>query len=421
MKLAALITLLAICLAWPSAKSIAQGNINMPYSMYGVGELQFNQYFQNLGMGGISQGYRSNVSINDVNPASYSALDSTSFVFETTVFTHFYEQKTKDLKQQSDFFTLGNISVGFPVTRWWSFAAGLKPYSQLGYNIRDVQEHQQAGTVSLLYQGSGGLNQVFVGSAFEPVKGLSLGVNASYLFGNLDHEASLKSDSIGVFQTNLVNANQVSGWILGLGLQYRHDFTEYRHITIGASYGDKQDVNVNTTETLRRKLPGEMFYDTIVHVDLEDGRLSLPQYYGVGVYGRLNRQWAAGVDYQWQNWEAFEFLGKKENLSNSHQVSAGVKFNPTVETLPTIFHRLQYTAGVRYGQSYFQPEEKSLDEFGISFGTTIPIRGSLSALNLNFEYSRRGSVDNHFMKENFYRLNIGVNIYEHWFIRRRFY
>ena len=393
----------------------------MPYSMYGVGELRFNQYFQNLGMGGISQGYRSNVSINDVNPASYAALDSTSFVFETTVFTHFYEQETRDLKQQSDFLSLGNISLGFPVTRWWSFAAGLKPYSQLGYNIRDVQEHPLAGTVSYFYQGSGGLNQLFLGSSFEPVNGLSVGANVSYLFGSLNYEASVKSDSIGVFHTNLVRANRVSGWVAGFGLQYRHDFADNRHITIGATYGGKQDVDVNSTETLRRKLPGETFYDTIAFVDLEDGRLSLPPYYGVGVYGRLNRQWSAGLDYQWQNWEAFEFLGKEENFSNSQQVAAGVKFNPTVETFPTLFHRLQYSAGVRYGQSYFQPGEESLNEFGISFGATIPIRGSLSALNLNFEYSRRGSVDDHFMKENFYRLNIGVNIYEHWFIRRRFF
>ena len=401
-------------------KATAQGAINMPYSVFGLGELRHNQYMQNMGMGSLSQAYRSNVSINDVNPASYAALDSTSFVFETTLFAHFYEQRTSDIRQQSDYVSLGNISLGFPVTRWWSFAAGLKPYSQVGYRIRDFEDHPEAGMVNYLYEGSGGLNQLFIGSAFEPVRGLSLGVNVNYLFGRLAYEASVKSDSAGVFQTNLTNANQVSGWTLGFGMQYHHRFSDHRHITLGITYAGSQEVDLSSTETLRRRLLGEPRFDTIAHIEMDDERLSLPGYYGFGVFARLNTSWAAGIDYQWQNWEDFRFLDKPDTFNDSYRVAAGVRYRPVPETFPTFFHRMQYSAGLRYGQSYFMPLGETLNEFGISFGTTIPIRGSLSALNIQFEYSRRGVADTHPMEENFYRLNIGINIYERWFIRRVF-
>ncbi len=417
---AALVIFFVLGVALPNSTTLGQGNFNMPYSVYGVGELRFGEYFQNMRMGGISQGYSSNVSINDVNPASYAALDSVSFVFETTLFSHFLEQETQVAKQRSDYISLGNISFGFPVTRWWSFAAGLKPYSSLGYTIRD-REEQNAGIVNYLYEGEGGLNQLFIGSAFKPADGLSVGVNASYIFGNLDYEASVVSDVLGVYQTNLTSANQVNGWVFGFGMQYRHEFSQYQNITFGATFGNRQDVNISSTEALKRRLTREMFYDTISFVESEKANLSLPAYYGFGVFGRLNNNWSAGIDYKWQNWEGFEFPGRQGEYNNSYQVAAGVEFAPTIETFSTFFHRLKYAAGLRYGQSYFMPGGEPLNEFGISFGTSIPIRGSLSGLSLNFEYSRRGSEDRHIIQENFYRINIGINIYENWFVRRRFY
>lgn len=421
MKAAAVSLLLAVLFLLAPGQLEAQINMNQPYSIYGVGEMRFNQYFQNLGMGGLNQAYRSNVSINDVNPAAYSALDSTSFVFEATMLGHFYEQETADVKQQSDYVSLGNLSFGFPVTSWWRFAGGIKPYSQVGYRIRDVEHHDQAGQINYFYEGSGGINQFFVGSAFEPVDGLSLGANVSYLFGNLNYEAAARSDSAGVFQTNLTNTNRVRGWMFGFGAQYHHRISDHRNFTLGATYGHEQEATVSSSDILMRRLQGDNFFDTIAEYDRADGVMSLPAYYGFGVHGQLNRRWSGGIDYQWQNWNNFTFLDDAEDFNDSYRVAAGVRFRPQAETFSTVFHRLEYTAGVRYAQSYLKPQGENLDEFGISFGTIIPIRGSLSAVNLNFEYSQRGSTTDHQMQENFYRLNVTVNIYERWFIRRRFF
>ncbi len=413
--------MLAAVLAFLPGRLSSQVDMNMPYSIYGIGEPRFNQYFQNMGMGGINQAYQSNVSINDVNPASYAALDSTSFVFEATLFSHFYEQETPDIRQQSDHVSLGNLSIGFPVTRWFSFAAGLKPYSQVGYRVSDAQNDDIVGQVNYRYRGSGGLNQFFMGGALEFIDGLSVGANVSYLFGNLDYEAMITSDSADLFHINFTNANNVSGWMYDFGIQYHHIFSDYQYLTIGATYGQQQDANVSTTELFLRRMPGAIRYDTIARYELDDDILTLPAHYGFGVYGRLSQQWAAGIDYQWQNWNAFEFRGKPEDFNDSWQMAAGLRFNPGGGAFANLFQRLEYSAGFRYGQTYLKPDGKDLEEFGISFGTRIPIRGSLSALRVSFEYSQRGSTTDHLMQENFYRVNVGLNIYERWFIRRRFF
>ncbi len=409
------------CLLSSADASQAQNRINMPYSIYGLGEIRFNHYHQNLGMGGLSQAYRSNTSVNDVNPASYSAVDSTSFVFDATMATHFYGQRTTDISQYSDYISLANISFSFPIAHWWAFGAGIKPYSLMGYSIRDTDEHPLAGTVNYLYEGSGGLSQLFLGNSFNVFKNLSLGVNASYIFGNINREYNVLSDSAGVYQTNRLLTNNVGGWMFGFGMQYEFVLQNNRTVTIGATYGDQNEISASSTEILRRRVPGVARYDTIAQNDLGESTISLPRYYGAGVFARLNRNWAAGLEYQWQNWEDFQMINRKETFNDSYQIAAGIEFKPTVETYSPFFHRLQYTTGFRYGQSYLSYNNETIDEFGISFGVFVPVRRAFSGIKIGFEYSRRGSVDHNLMQEDFFRFNIGMNIYERWFIRRRFY
>ncbi len=407
-----------LCLAGASQ---AQNRINMPYSIYGLGEIRFNHLHQNMGMGGLSQAYRSNMTVNYVNPASYSAVDSTSFVFDATMVTHFYRQETSEISQYSDYVSLANISFSFPITRRWAFGAGIKPYSLMGYSIRDIDEHELAGTVNYLYEGSGGLTQLFLGSAFKPFGDLSVGVNASYVFGDINREYSVLSDSAGVYLTNRLLSNKAGGWMFGFGMQYEFIFSSNRELTIGATYGGANEIDVSSSEILRRRLPGLIGFDTIANNDLGDDRLTLPRYYGAGVFARLNQNWAAGLEYQWQNWENFEMSQRNETFNNNYKIAGGVEFKPTVETYSPFFYRLQYTAGFRYEQSYLTHNNEPVNEFGISFGMFIPVRRAFSGIKLGFEYSQRGSVDQNLMQEDFYRLNIGINIYERWFIRRRFF
>lgn len=419
-KLVAVSSLL-FCLSFIINDLPAQNVINMPYSIYGIGEIRFNHYYRNLGMGGINQAYRTNMAINDVNPASYTAIDTTSFVFDATMITHFYGQKTNSISQFSDYVSLGNISMGFPITRWWAFGAGIKPYSLMGYSIRDKDTLDLAGGINYLYEGSGGLTQLFLGTAIEPVSGLSLGMNASYVFGKINREASVFSDSAGVYITNRLLTDQVNGWMIGFGAQYQYVLSDNRYVTLGATFGQKNDMDSRSSEILRRRMPGAFQFDTIAYKELGEEFINLPRYFGAGIFAKINQNWAAGFDFQTQNWASFKTNRNNNLFNNSYQMATGLRFSPTVETFSPFFHRMRYSAGFRYGQSYINYNNQALDEFGISFGVYVPVRRVNSGINLGFEYSSRGSLDRHYMQESFYRLNIGINIYERWFIRRRFY
>src|ERR1035437_4194693 len=60
----------------------SQNNTNSPYTRFGYGDISDNNNGEQKAMGGVSIGSRSSSSINTMNPASYSAVDSMTFMFD---------------------------------------------------------------------------------------------------------------------------------------------------------------------------------------------------------------------------------------------------------------------------------------------------------------------------------------------------
>ena len=62
--------------------AIAQNNTNSPYTRYGYGQLADQSFANSKAMGGIAYGLRDGSHINPLNPASYTAIDSLTFLFD---------------------------------------------------------------------------------------------------------------------------------------------------------------------------------------------------------------------------------------------------------------------------------------------------------------------------------------------------
>jgi hypothetical protein len=394
--------------------------------MFGPGEIKGNDYFRNLGMGGISQGYRSNVSVNYLNPASYTATDSLSFIFDATVFSHLYQQKITNQEQTTLFSSLGNLNFAFPVNRRWSVAAGLLPWSQVGYKISDFQQDDVNGRTNYLYEGSGGINQVYVGNAFRIYKGLSAGINVSYLFGKTEDRRIAYSDSVGFYRTAWSYSDQIGGLLLNYGLQWEIPFRETSKLTLGATYTGEANLDINQNRYIYRTLATSPGVDTLSVSPDNKGLMEIPANIAAGAFMTFNRQWAAGIDYLSQNWSNYKTFGRQHDLNDAYQIRFGTIFTPAVETYSGYLNRIEYRAGLRYGQSFLSMADNTgvkqdFSELGISFGLSFPVRRSLSALNIGFEYAQRSSGSSNLINENYFRFNIGINVHERWFIKRRFF
>ena len=208
---------------------------NSPYGRYGYGVLSNPSIGASEAMGGISYGLRRSQSVNPGNPASYSELDSITFIFDMGVSGHF--ARMDDGINNRDFYNgnLDYVAMQFPIFKNVGASLGLLPYSKVGYNFgtsRSLSNIQYLET----YRGTGGLSQVYAGIAWEPIKSVSVGANLAYLFGNFSHSRVSTPFTSNALVSEGRHSYSIRDIKYDLGIQYQYVIDRTRSVTLGAVY-----------------------------------------------------------------------------------------------------------------------------------------------------------------------------------------
>jgi hypothetical protein len=80
-----------------------------------------------------------------------------------------------------------------------------------------------------------------------------------------------------------------------------------------------------------------------------------------------------------------------------------------------------YRAGFNYKKLGLVIRDTEINEYGISFGVSLPIGLRLSNVNLGFEIGKRGTTDNNLVKENFYNFRLSLSLNDKWFKKQKIY
>ena len=423
-----------------SYNGFSQISIASPYSRYGIGDLQSTQSIRNISMGGISYGFRDSSMVNYANPASYTAFDTLSFVFETGISTQIDQLQSIGTKQISNYTSLANLVFGFHINRWWGASIGMLPYSSMGYNIVNYQVQQTSGEIETQFQGSGGLNQFYIGNAFKLAKSFSIGLNASYIYGTLNNIRTVTSpNDITFLATSLSNSTQVHDIMFNYGLQYEKKFrirnnkkaisNKYK-LAIGFAY------NASTSLAAKQDSFAYSFFssttgsqeikDTMVNSSNTKGKVVIPQAFGGGITIRKEEipgktdSWLAGFDFQTQNWANFSDFGVKNSLKNSMIASIGFEYTPKNGIVANYWKRVHYRIGARYDKTYLELHNSQLSEYAVGFGLGLPLRRSKTSVNIGIEAGQRGTMNNDLLKEDFVQVVFSLSVYEFWFIKHHF-
>ena len=174
---AALLCLLSVGAMGQTVSSTSSGT-NSPYSQYALGELVDPSGGVGKGMNGLGIAYRDHAQVNHLNPASYSAIDSLSFIFDLGLSGQIsnFEEGNKRVNARSANFEYA--VAGFRLARHLGFSFGVIPFSNIGYNYSVTKKIGTEGTAgySSSYKGKGGLHEVYIGMGWEPFRGVSFGV-----------------------------------------------------------------------------------------------------------------------------------------------------------------------------------------------------------------------------------------------------
>ncbi|MHC1706895.1 MAG: hypothetical protein AB9842_05160 [Bacteroidales bacterium] len=403
----------------------AQKPLSSPYSRYGVGNLFRTTNSQSMSFGGAGIGLRSPLFVNFQNPASYTAFDTLSFVFEGAISSNTQTLKSQGTSQRANFTTLKHLMFGFPVTHFWKVSAGLLPYSQVGYNVGDEEEIEDVGLVKRTFQGEGGYNQFFMGHAFQLHRNLSLGVNVSYLFGTINRKRGMTfPDSVYYRYFRVVDDISISDFLLTYGLQYHTILGKDLKFNVGAVFTNSTSMKAKKSmlsETYNAGSSGAVnIKDTIEIQPGVKGNIVLPTSYGAGFSLEKEQRWLWAMDFRMENWEKFSMFGEKDSLKNSMELSTGFQFIPNNTSLSGYFQKISYRAGFRYAKSYLQLRSHQLEEMGFTFGLGLPIARTKSCVHVGMEIGRRGTTSDNLIQENYFMITLGVSVFENWFYRRKF-
>ena len=397
-----------------------------PYSIYGVGDLNGMDLVHNIAMGEVGISTGSPFHINNKNPALLT--HNRVVVFETALSTEQKKLSTDNLSQNNFTGGLGYLVFAFPVVRdTWTMSFGLMPYSTVNYESRDLGFVPGTETgLGTTYDGSGGVTQAYFSSGLKVVKGLSVGLRAAYLFGSITQETQYFVENTA-YLTADVSRNSFSDVTYGLGMAYSLELKkDQNYLNFGITYDFGGDQGVTRLERLeRRSLSGDPQSPIdkppyLVTNDL-NGSVEFPSEVGFGIGFEKRLKWTIAGDFSTGKWSEYRgFDGELEGLNDRTEIAVGGSFIPDAFSVGSYLSRVTYMIGFNYQKTPYLVDEHEIDDFGINFGVTLPLR-NISRLSLAFKLGERGTTENDLIHERYFRAYLGLTINDNkWFVRRKF-
>lgn len=421
----------------------AQNGFNMPYSQFGIGnsDLPGNMPMATR-MGGVIYTQSGNNFVNPFNPASYAGVETESFVFDMGLGIQTSTLRDNNQKQHDADGNLSYLTFAMPLTKWWKVAGGLMPLTTVDYESVSQSSYMDTGIVKTVYDGTGGANQVFLGSAFNIPAGksrtLQVGFNANYITGNVQRAISFEfqgNDSTYYMNSRRYRETRLSCLTFDFGLQLRQQLGEKYTLGLGMVYKPYRDMTVKDKALIYTfHASDETLVDTIFPArggdDSFTSQLEQSQTFGIGLTLERNKRWKIAADATLSTWNGMRYT---EDTTHAIMGSSALRYGPYSRyamgfermgdmDATSYWGRMSWSAGVHMeqGSMYLElnGQNQRIDEWGAGLGVTMPMRKGRSLLTLSLGYSSYGSTD--ILQRNTFTFGIAVSSCERWFVKRKF-
>ncbi len=397
-----------------------------PYSRFGFGILSGTSFGRGDAMGGIGIGTRNSFQINIANPASYTAIDSLTFLMQFGIDTRITDSQTSTSKNRRNNVNFNHMTFLMPMTKWWAASFGLVPYASKGYTVNVTDGTSDLMSISS-FSGTGNLTKLYIGNAVRLGKHLSLGLNTWFMFGKI-------ADNTYVYFPNDNNAydymkdNSLSSHGFGFsgGLQYHIETKNNNNFIFGATFDPKVDISSDYTIHEERALyRGSSTYaeivDTLQHVVSSNNGLNIPMSYGAGFSYSIKNKITFGADAYFQKWKDAKFLGQQvDYMTNSSKYSAGIEFVPNQYSIRSYWERVAYRFGSFYENSYLTLNGYQINGYGVTFGLGLPLGRTRTALNISGEIGQLGTTKSGLIRETYGRVTFHILLHDRWFYKSKF-
>jgi hypothetical protein len=449
-------TLFLFCFVYSST---AQNNTRSIYSSYGLGILQNQEVNGAKGFAGSSLGLKAGFMANTGNPMSLGGRKSTDFDFGFELNNRLQQNQSAqrtDWAGNVNYVSLAfnvwhkninktikvNDSTTFTKVRKIRYNTGfsLSPYTAMDYDYA-VEGDSNTFNTLVSVGGNGAISSLQWSNALQLFDtSLTLGFTGQYLFGSINENSlkNLLSDSNAIGYQQSID-QRINGFRLGLGLSKTFTLNakkvgEDKTIprlsqTIGILYHFGTNLNSNAIVSTRRVEDFFRVKDTL-SISEPNGTINLPANLRIGYGIQKGNLWALSLDYTNSAWSKYRNSLDPGVLGDYSRYSLGFLLNPDRLKNATKdiewYRKYLWSGGLFYQNGPFSVQNnnisESINEYGISFGVGIPMKSRFSSkvsyFYLSTQYSQRGTINNGLVKEDIFRINLGLNLSDLWFQKR---
>lgn len=386
---------------------------NSIYSAYGVGDVNIRDWNAFSPMGGVGVAMKSERTLNELNPASYSGLKNNRFLLEIAAAGTSVNYITENTNQTASDFKIKRAAFGMNLFKHVGTVFGIRKYSSVGYQT--IASRYIQGTTDVLtdtVRGNGGINQAFFTNSLSIGKHISLGVSTGVLFGSVNKTETVNysaTDGIVIGTNNYYNKA-----FLNTGFQYYFNTGKVKW-TLGGTWQPAINLNDQVSSSIA-DLSSNILQGTVINTT----GFKYPEQYSGGI--SMNKGGSLlSFDYIRQNWSATGYHGNEFVTTDLQNYAVGYSYTFYKNTAFGPMERASIMAGFQRELSYIIINNTQLTSMAGTFGVNVPSKNGTFNYTLGLRVGQRGEAAYPLVKENFIDFTLNVSLGSFFYIGGRKY
>ncbi|MEI9809295.1 MAG: hypothetical protein WDO16_16305 [Bacteroidota bacterium] len=407
---------LLVCFASP-VKTFSQ-NMNSPYSVYGIGDIDFRAYNRTSGMAGTGLALSSSFYMIDNNPASITGLPRSFYIADASVTGKSVQYKGDPISAENNSnkdFWIKRFGLAVKINKSWASGIGIKQFSNINYKFNGSKSVEGTTTTYITgYEGDGGLNEYYWTNAVSVGKHFSVGLRSSVIAGAINQTETMSDDAL---QSVITTKQQDYFGQLRFqaGVLYSTKLSKKWDLSLGGRFAPRTKMVSERTLTVTENGTA-LVEDEFVKND----RFYLPNTYAAGIALKRNNKTTFAFDYTYEDWSSLKIKQSGWQMISSSRYSAGVEFSKQQYIAKQLVERRYFQLGAFFNNSCLQVRSQPITEFGFTAGMGGAINSSL-LYTIAVEAGSRGTTQAKLIKENYVQLTIGFSFHDFLFSKGRKY
>lgn len=343
---------------------------------------------------------------SQINYMNYSMWPSSSITSYSVKFT-LNGSSGEDRLNNNFSNSVANFAGGFLtvplIKKRLAFGIGLVPVSEMEQRFEEAVDTAGALNEMLV---KGGLSKATMNLSFKVLPNFGIGLGYEYNFGKISKDFRYLEEEAGLAPLLL----RYEYRLYGHGMVLSAHFKPIEKVNFGFVYRPKVSIDLsvqaktNATEIDQEKVKS----------------LTIPAQISMGTEYLLDDRWAIGMDFNFQNWKS-EYKLEDELLgapfSEYKYFGAGIERKHNRKLFTSFTEKIDYRLGGFYRQLSQTSSGNPVNEYGISFGFSLPLQRFRSKIDFSGLMGKRGNLSDNAYEETFYRFGVSISAMETWFVK----